>query len=630
MDIIDSLIAQALSPQGQIAGAAARAQAAVNSANQAVTTVNSLLDDIDLLTEQTESNNQTAAEAAQQVSDALNSLDTTILEMDDRITALENTNTDFVQSISFTDSNTSSNKKRQAIVSKNGTNTTYDVVKNYTATGQNEDGSMTQKAITQALNTLESKINTPSGGSGNVSGNFTDDQVGHIVIVDDDKNIAASAITENELIYSQIINGAYTPFNAKGIEIDYANRSVNTIYTSNEPIAAYTGRKRCNVADNGTINAFYGDANYKDDGSNGQVMVYQPKFYYMRFPLQRNGATVLKEIIAVTSTKQAGFKLHPAFRDANGNEIEYILLSAYEGSAYLNASATYDSSDSSTINFNTDKLSSVAGAKPITGANKTWTLVDAEKLATNRGANWHISTLLTESINQLLFITEFGTLNAQEAIELGISSIEDVNNYNCSSYTGSTSSLGNTTGYAASTTNERNGTTYNYTNAGRRAISYRGVENLWGNTFNLLGDALVVGDGTNVGTLYICSNYNYSMTLTNNYQAVNITLPSLAGWISNLGYDSNFDWLLIPTAVGNNATSSRPVGDETFTTANLNGVNVVLNSGRWDFAQNSGLFFYAFDRFSTKLNRGDNVRLIYHPVAGTIHDTNVNKWKNAN
>jgi hypothetical protein len=36
----------------------------------------------------------------------------------------------------------------------------------------------------------------------------------------------------------------------------------------------YGGRVRCNVADDGTINAFYGEESYKDDGSNGQVMVY--------------------------------------------------------------------------------------------------------------------------------------------------------------------------------------------------------------------------------------------------------------------------------------------------------------------------------------------------------------------
>jgi len=31
----------------------------------------------------------------------------------------------------------------------------------------------------------------------------------------------------------------------------------------------YGGRKVCNVADDGTILAWYGDSNFKEDGSNG-------------------------------------------------------------------------------------------------------------------------------------------------------------------------------------------------------------------------------------------------------------------------------------------------------------------------------------------------------------------------
>jgi len=52
--------------------------------------------------------------------------------------------------------------------------------------------------------------------------------------------------------------------------------------SSFDKYAMYGGRVRCNVADNGTINAFYGEEGYRDDGSNGMVMVYQPKFYYKR------------------------------------------------------------------------------------------------------------------------------------------------------------------------------------------------------------------------------------------------------------------------------------------------------------------------------------------------------------
>ena len=34
------------------------------------------------------------------------------------------------------------------------------------------------------------------------------------------------------------------------------------------------------------VNAYYGDAGYIENGSNGQVMVEQPKFYYKMVPLK--------------------------------------------------------------------------------------------------------------------------------------------------------------------------------------------------------------------------------------------------------------------------------------------------------------------------------------------------------
>ncbi|MDE7362056.1 MAG: hypothetical protein K2N38_09000 [Oscillospiraceae bacterium] len=48
---------------------------------------------------------------------------------------------------------------------------------------------------------------------------------------------------------------------------------------------AYGDRHRCNISD-GEVLAYYGDENFKADGSNSQVMVKQPKFYYSVVPLK--------------------------------------------------------------------------------------------------------------------------------------------------------------------------------------------------------------------------------------------------------------------------------------------------------------------------------------------------------
>jgi len=151
----------------------------------------------------------------------------------------------------------------------------------------------------------------------------------------------------------------------------------------------YGGRMRCNVGDDGYINAFYGDSGYKEDGSNGQVMVYQPKFYYKRIIRVSDelakGRAVRHETLIVSSTAQPGFKLAPIF----AGDLDYVLLPAF---------------DAGLVN---SKLTSIAGVKPVTNI----TMAAAEDYANARGQGWHIMNMAAESANQMLEIVEFGMLN---------------------------------------------------------------------------------------------------------------------------------------------------------------------------------------------------------------------------
>jgi hypothetical protein len=86
----------------------------------------------------------------------------------------------------------------------------------------------------------------------------------------------------------------YTDDDIVGVEVDYANRTFTRLAgavgktpgADFDNILAFGGRRRCNLADNGTVNAYYGEPGYIEDGSNGQVMVEQPKFYYKVVPLK--------------------------------------------------------------------------------------------------------------------------------------------------------------------------------------------------------------------------------------------------------------------------------------------------------------------------------------------------------
>src|SRR5690606_19511963 len=95
----------------------------------------------------------------------------------------------------------------------------------------------------------------------------------------------------------------------------------------------WAGMKRCNVRDNGTVAAYYGDAGFKYDGTNGQVMVEIPKFWFKKTVKTSPERTVE---FAISDKPEPGFVVHPAFfRDRNGDgvaeELDFRYYSAFEG-----------------------------------------------------------------------------------------------------------------------------------------------------------------------------------------------------------------------------------------------------------------------------------------------------------
>ena len=106
-----------------------------------------------------------------------------------------------------------------------------------------------------------------------------------------------------------------------GVQVDYQNKTFKnlTTYIDFDGLKMYGGRRKCNVADDGTIVAWYGDENYAEDGSMGQVMVYQPAFYYKVVPLKYEpikdgmGYHLRKASYYVSAKPKTGFRLHLLF-----------------------------------------------------------------------------------------------------------------------------------------------------------------------------------------------------------------------------------------------------------------------------------------------------------------------------
>lgn len=431
-----------------------------------------------------------------------------------------------------------------------------------------------------------------------------------------------------------------------GIQVDYKNKTFKRLagaanLTKGSDFDKFTmfgGRKRCNVADDGSIVAWYGDADYKEDGSMGQVMVYQPKFYYLVCPVEYDpidtgiGYHLRKANYYVSEKPRAGFRLHPAFYDASGNEIDYFLTSAYEGSIYDASASAYLLNDEQVMNTGEDKFSSIAGARPASGSSQNLTRPNIEAMAQNRGTNWHGDLIKQVSAEQMLMIIEMGMMNLQTAIAQGVVSLPwTTGSDTTSSYaaaTGSTASLGNGTGRAEKTTTYEGGVAKEYTVDGKTSVCWRGKENFWGNIWKFVYGINIWGNGKmGGGQPYICSDFSFAESKNSgNYEPAGFTVTNANGYISAMGYSTACDWLFIASeCLGN---SSLPVGDYTYITVNLNGYRIARLGGAWNYGGSAGGFCWALNDGVGLRARDVGGRLVYIPTRDSAtYTAAIEAWK---
>ena len=431
-----------------------------------------------------------------------------------------------------------------------------------------------------------------------------------------------------------------------GVQVDYKNKTFKRLAGAAnlskgadfDKFSMFGGRKRCNVADDGSIVAWYGDADYKEDGSMGQVMVYQPKFYYLVCPVEYDpintgiGYHLRKANYYVSEKPRAGFRLHPAFYDASGNEIDYFLTSAYEGSIYDASASAYLLNDEQVMNTGEDKFSSIAGARPASGSSQNLTRPNIEAMAQNRGTNWHGDLIKQVSAEQMLMIIEMGMMNLQTAIAQGIVSLPwTTGSDTTSSYaaaTGSTASLGNGTGRAEKTTTYEGGVAKEYTVDGKTSVCWRGKENFWGNIWKFVYGINIWGNGKmGGGQPYICSDFSFAESKNSgNYEPAGFTVTNANGYISAMGYSTACDWLFIASeCLGN---SSLPVGDYTYITVNLNGYRIARLGGYWGSGGGAGGFCWGLDGGVGYRIRNVGGRLVYIPTRDSAtYTAAIEAWK---
>jgi hypothetical protein len=441
----------------------------------------------------------------------------------------------------------------------------------------------------------------------------------------------------------------------------------------------YAGIRRVNLADNGTVNAVYGDAGFRYDGSNGQVMVQVPKFWYKATKIGARYQWL------ISSTAQTGFVVHPAFiKDTV--EKDYFYLSAFEGSVYdvsadeieietievtheptsngnivltLNAApainiavTTADSienivdrivalgvktdasgvthtpakSNSTTLTWTCnvaravtqttlpnavgvtfthtrtatgaggyltadnagvdvtattgDKLCSIAGVKPASSKNTNITLPSFRTMAHNRGSGWELQTFNQISAIQLLYLVEYANFDAQSTIGAGVSAITDDGSTNMAIPTGYTAGLGTNGVQLGNTTGECPLVVSGAYAA--KAMSYRGIENLYGNLWKWV-------DGINIKAdrqPWIADHDYESDMFSHPYVNTGLANGATDGYISNIGFNSTMNYGFIPSAVGGSTSTYIP--DYYYQTT---GNKSALLGGIWSSGASAGPFY---------------------------------------
>ena len=419
-----------------------------------------------------------------------------------------------------------------------------------------------------------------------------------------------------------------------GIEWDVVNKTVTRLGDAigKNPGAdfdiynMYGGRKKCIVTDTGIKLAYLGETGYTETGkltqelivnsvtypvgTAVQVMVEQPAFWYKAIPIDfkkipgKRGFSVQKIRYYISETARLGFKLHPAFytREANRKPVNFIYLSAYEGSAWDTSGSVYLLNDEAIVDFTAttgDKLSSIANAKPISGLTNDFTRAKARIIAKNRGTGWQLEDIFSNSASQLLFAIEYGSFDTQTKIGMGVVSKTDDGASNMAEPTGATFAIGNGSGMAVGTN-------------GLVSVIYRGQENFWGNIWKWEDGLNVYADGVN-NQAYIAYSGFADSVITDPYFDVGFELANTTGYISAIGWSEICDFAFLATETL--GASNKPIEDYFYQNAASAGHKVSHVGGYWAYGTYAGGFDRGVNYAPSIRNRYRGGRVLFVPPA---------------
>ena len=382
------------------------------------------------------------------------------------------------------------------------------------------------------------------------------------------KSISISVKVEGKQSDGILIYGVKRDRNSTGTEWERVEDSVGLVANAVLPGSTSTENDFDNIypwsdiksynydAKTKKVTAWYGDSNFKFDGSNGEVLTYIPGFYYKR------------EVI---------------------DDIEYQYISQYEIEGYSYSEPF--SVGRYKISKVEDEISSRSGVLPLVSS----TISQFRELATNFGSefsqmDWHYYVI------QMLYLIEYADYDVQAKIGYGVVTPANI------AEMGGTDSLGMKSGCLV---NDRTGSSI-----------YRGMEDLYSFVFEFIDGVNIKAYQAYINYNYktYCSD-----TFSGDYKSLGYINASGNGYITKLGYDSNNPLIGLPTAITSGFTESDyniSIKDAAYV-ANK-GERILAAGGCFFIADVSSVgLWFSYASLGSDYSYGDvGARLIKHQTSG--------------
>jgi hypothetical protein len=360
----------------------------------------------------------------------------------------------------------------------------------------------------------------------------------------------------------------------------------------------YSQMRRCVVNDAGVVQYYLSDTDSTKkadgsasvlDGTDGQVMVEIPKFYAARI----KAGTVTTW--SISPTPRTGFDLHPAFLK-DGVEVSHRYIGAYDACVYDTSTSSYvdglnlDNADTLYV-YADDVLASVAGKYPAVGITRA----QARQLAGNRGAGWRLADFWLIQAIQMLYLVEYQTYYSQLVLGAGNTNgsylaSSAVQTDSPHTIAGASNAWGNaSTNGTQPSAGAKPGTAY---------MSYRGIENLFGNAWNWI-------DGFNINNnqaFVSNTTAHFADDTSTNYTSLGTAMPAANNYVRD-HQDIDHAWL--PSSV-TGASATTGWTDSYF---QASGWRVARFGGGADTGADAGAFFWALTDLSSSRARRISARL---------------------